>query len=103
MPPDRHAGNSFSGFPKKELGYDKPSQPKLFSSANPACSLRFPIAATQAKLLQISTTQTIITTCQIFQPLTKQWVNERLLQIRLRKFRRIRRQHRDLVIAGINR
>jgi hypothetical protein len=36
-------------FPKKEW---TPNEVQLFSSANPACSLRFPIAATQAKLIE---------------------------------------------------
>jgi hypothetical protein len=41
----------FMAFPKKENGL--PVQKSIFFSANPACSLRFPIAATQAKLILI--------------------------------------------------
>jgi hypothetical protein len=43
-------GNSFFISLKKEMGSLKPT---IFFSANPACSLRFPIAATQAKLILI--------------------------------------------------
>jgi len=42
-------GKLFIGFPKKENG--PPNRSPIFFSANPACSLRFPIAATQAKLI----------------------------------------------------
>ena len=44
-------GKHFMGFPKKENGL--PNRSPIFFSANPACSLRFPIAATQAKLILI--------------------------------------------------
>jgi hypothetical protein len=39
----------FMVFPKKENGL--PNRSPIFFSASPACSLRFPIAATQAKLI----------------------------------------------------
>lgn len=43
-----HPRKLFFSFPKKE----RTPLEVLFSSTNPACSLRFPIAATQAKLIE---------------------------------------------------
>jgi hypothetical protein len=41
------------GFPKKEHKKESITQCSLFFSAKPACSLRFPIAATQEKLDEV--------------------------------------------------